>query len=139
MLLGLLLDEVVEENFTTVAVPRFQDLLVLLIDQLYLLLTLDLDLHRAQLSVHNFMVVFWLLCGVDVRRDSQRAQRDVELAILADDGLKLGLVDALFRPYHSQVVRLMVAGVLVIDRFVFRDRSLHQRMVLLVGRVDVGD
>ena len=67
------------------------------------------------------MVVFWLLCGIYIRRDSQRAQRDIELAILADDGLKLGLVDALFRPYHSQVVRFMVACVLVVDRFVFGD------------------
>ena len=61
------------------------------------------------------------------------------MAILADDGLKLGLIDAFFRPNHTQVVRFMVVAVLVVDWLVFRDRSLHQRMVLLVGRVDVSD
>ena len=133
-----MLDEVVEENFATVAVCSFPNL-IFLIDQLYLLLTLDLYLHSTQLSVHHLKLVFWLLRGVDVRRDSQRAQCNVELAILADDGLKLGLIDALLRPNHSQVVRFMVTSVLVIDRFVLGDRSLHQRMVFLVGRVYVCD
>ena len=53
LLLGVLLNEVIEENFTTIAICSCFQYLVFLIDQLYLLLALDLYLHGTHISVRH--------------------------------------------------------------------------------------
>ena len=56
-------------------------------------------INRSLLHLNLFLLIRWLSPMV-VRREPEGTQSDVQMLIESDNGLKLRLVNSLFRPDH---------------------------------------